>query len=245
MLMRKIVAASTLTSALACIFQPAHAGLPVSVVFDATATANQLQNYAQYVQQLAELKNQLTQLKATYDALNGLRNVGNLMSNDLMAQYLPPDYQQAYQALRSGQSGSLSGVSGTLNQIAAQNQSQSCAASNTNPANVASCNQAWQTMAMNQYVGQAGYAQAAANITKLGQFLNAITTAADPKSMMDLQARIQVEQIKMQNEQMKLQTVAMMQKADEAMQRSRDAQLTGQMLSNSTEIRWGANRNRN
>lgn len=219
----------------------ARAGFPVSVIFDATATQNQTMNYAQYVKQVMILQQQFTQLQQSYAAMNGLRNVGNLMNSDLTAQYLPPDYQAAYTALKNGQGGSLAGISGTLNQIVAANQAQSCAQTSANAATIRSCNQAWQTMSMNKYVGQAGYDQTARNISQLQQFVGAITSSTDPKSLQDLQARIAVEQVKMQNEQMKLQTVAMMQRADEDLARARNAQTTQRALMAPMEMRWGPN----
>ena len=224
-----------------CAAGTAQAGMPVSVIFDATATTNQAANIAQYVKQVEMLKQQYDQLQQTYNALNGLRNTGNLLNNNLLAQYLPADYQQALAALKSGQAGSLSGISGSLNQIAASNQAQSCSASYSDPASVAKCNQAWQTLAMNKYVGQAGYAQSAANIAQLQQFVGAITTTSDPKALQDLQARIHLQAIKQQEEATKLQTVAMMQKADDDMRRARDAQSTQQAITAPMNMRWGAN----
>ncbi|MES3022789.1 MAG: type IV secretion system protein [Pseudomonadota bacterium] len=223
----------------------ANAGVPVSVVFDATATANQMVNIAEYAKQVALLKQQYTQLQQTYTALNGLRDVGTLMNKDLSAQYLPPDLQKAFTALKNGEGGSLAGISGTLNQIAASNQARSCAESSTNAASIRACNQAWQTLSLNKYVGQAGYDQTANNINKLQQFVGAITSSSDPKSLQDLQARIAVEQVKMQNEQMKLQTVAMMQRADEDLARARNAQTTQQAVLAPMVLRWGSSRVRN
>lgn len=219
----------------------ASAQYPVSVTFDATASTNQAANIAQYVKQVAVLTQQYTQLQQTYNTLNGLRNVGNLMNNELLSQYLPPDLQKAFTALKNGQGGSLAGISGTLNQIVASNQARSCAESSTNAATIQSCKQTWQTLAMNKYVGQAGYDQTASNISKLQQFVGAITTSSDPKSLQDLQARIAVEQVKMQNEQMKLQTIEMMQRADEDLARARNAEATQQALMAPMEIRWGPN----
>jgi type IV secretion system protein VirB5 len=223
----------------------ASAQYPVSVVFDATASINQTANIAQYAKQVAVLGQQYTQLQQTYSSLNGLRNVGNLMNNALLTQYLPPDLQKAFMALKNGQGGALGGISGSLNQIAASNQAQSCAQTSVNAATIRSCNQAWQTMSMNKFVGQAGYDQTASNIKNLQQFVGAITTSSDPKSLQDLQARIAVEQVKMQNEQMKLQTVAMMQRADEDLARARNAQTTQQALMAPMEMRWGPNAGHN
>ncbi len=223
----------------------AKAQVPVTITSDVPATIFQNANYAQYVKQVLTLQQQYAQLQQTFNTMNGLRSIGNLMNNDLLAQYLPADYQKAYQALKSGQAGSLSGISGTLNQIAASNQAQTCSSRYTDPAAVAACNQEWQTLSMNKYVGQAGYDQTASNIGKLQQFVNSITSTSDPKALQDLQGRIAVEQVKMQNEQMKLQTVAMMQKADEDLTRAHNSETTQQSLSAPMNTRWGANANNN
>lgn len=232
-------------AALICAAGFACAAQPVTVLFDATASANQAVNIAQITKQVVLLQQQYAQLQQSYNTLNGLRNVGNLMNSDLLAQYLPADYQKAYTALKNGQGGSLASISGSLNQIAAANQAQSCARSSADPVSIQSCNQAWQTLSMNKYVGQAGYDQTASNISKLQQFVGTITSTSDPKSLQDLQARIAVEQVKMQNEQMKLQTVAMMQRADEDLARARNAQTTQQALMAPMNMRWGANAGNN
>ena len=228
-----------------CAVATAQAALPVTVDADFTASTNQAVNIVQYVKQVAMLEQQYQQLQQTYNTLNGLRNTGNLLNNNLLAQYLPADYQRALAALKSGQGGSLSGISGSLNQIAASNQAQSCSASYSDPAAVAKCNQVWQTLAMNKYVGQAGYAQSAANIAQLQQFVGAITTTSDPKALQDLQARIHLQAIKQQEEATKLNTIAMMQKADEDMTRARNAQSTQQAITAPMNMRWGANAGNN
>ena len=55
----------------------------------------------------------------------------------------------------------LAGISGTLNQIAASNQAKPCAQTYVDPQAIANCNAQWQALAMNKYVGQAGYDQSA------------------------------------------------------------------------------------
>jgi hypothetical protein len=137
-------------AALICAAGFARAAQPVTVLFDATASANQAVNIAQITKQVVLLQQQYAQLQQSYNTLNGLRNVGKLMNNDLLAQYLPADYQKAYTALKNGQGGSLAGISGSLNQIAAANQAQSCARSSADPASIRACNQAWQTLSMNE-----------------------------------------------------------------------------------------------
>ncbi|QOU76440.1 Type IV secretion system protein virB5 (plasmid) [Janthinobacterium sp. HH102] len=210
------------------------AQIPVTdVAMNSQTVANQAANLAKYVEQLSQLKMQLDQAKTTYNSISGLRNIGSMMKNDLLKQYLPADYQKAYDLLKAGKAGSLSGISGSLNEIAASYQAKECDANTT-----ASCKKAWQTLAMNQFVGEQGYKQAAQNIANLEAFVNKIGTSPDPKSLQDLQARIAVEQVKMQNEQIKLQTLQMTQKAQEDMQRRNSHDRSQQMLQTETQIRF-------
>jgi len=167
-----------------------------------------------YVDQIKKMKEQYDQLKGTYDSMNGLRNVGDLLNNQLLTQYIPKDYQGALGALRSGSSGGFDGISGSLMDIIRAHQARTCADTSTNIVARKSCEQDWQTLALQKNIGDMGYKQAATNIDNLQTFVNSIKTSTDPKSLQDLQARIGVEQVRMANEAIKLQTIAMMDEAD-------------------------------
>lgn len=215
----------------------AQAQIPVTdAVMNSQTIANQAANIAKFVEQITQLKAQLEQSKQMYNSLSGLRDVNNLLRNDLLAQYLPRDYKAAYDALKSGRNGDMAGVSGSLNQIAASAQARACESQPRGQS--AACKSAWQTMAMNQYVGEEGYRQSARNIQNLEQFVNKIGSSPDAKTVQDLQARIAVEQVKLQNEQIKLQTIQMMQKAEEDMRLQNQHDNTQQMLRTSTPIRF-------
>lgn len=184
---------------------------------------------AKYSEQIIQMKQQLDQSWQLYNQLNGLRNVGSLMNDRLVQQTLPPDFVAAYNALRSGRTGSLSGISGSLSEIQKMYQSGDCSKYPTSSTRAA-CEEKWRDNAMNQYIGEAGYQQAARNIQELQTFVDAIRTSPDPKTLQDLQARISVEQIKLQNEQMKLNTVLQMQKARDEMNRTNAIENTVNML---------------
>ena len=222
----------------ASIIGSAQAQIPVTDgAAIATAQANSAAAIAKYVEQIVQLKAQLDQAKMMFDNLNGLRNIGGLMQNQLLSQYLPPDFQQAYNALKSGQGGSMAGVSGSLNQIASMYQAQNCNQYATAQAQ-AGCRSAWQTYSMNQYIGEQGYQQSAQNIQNLQSFVDSIKQSPDAKSMQDLQARISVEQVKLQNEQLKLQTVQMMMKAQEDRRKQNASDNTVRMLQGNGAIRF-------
>ncbi|HGO6073765.1 TPA: type IV secretion system protein [Burkholderia cepacia] len=214
----------------------AHAQVPVT---DGLGLVQWAQSVATAAQQLVQLENQLTQLQSTYNAISGIRNISDLLHNNLLAQYIPADYQAAYQLLRQGSSASsLSGISGTLNQIAQQAQLMNCSQSGGTTAGTAACNRAWQTASMNQYVGQAGYDNAAQNIANLQSFLQSIQSTPDPKAMQDLQARIALEQVKQQNEATKLTTIKMMQDAQDRMDRLNASAAANAVLTQGSGVRF-------
>jgi type IV secretion system protein VirB5 len=217
---------------LVCVFHgAAHAQIPVT---DALGLQQQLAQVAQWTKQIAAMKQQYEQLKNTFESLNGLRDIGGLMKNELLAQALPTEFQDAYNLLKSGQGGNLAGISGTLNQIVSKYQAQGC----QNQTASELCKQAWQALSMNQFVAETGYNQAAKNIQNLENFVNAIKQAPDQKSINDLAARIQVEQVKMQNEAIKLQTVQLMQKAQDDIRRQNQAESTNKSLQSNGFIRF-------
>src|SRR5271155_1248779 len=69
-------------------------GIPV---FDATNTAQAIQQVQQGVQQLQQLKAQLDQAQQLYGSLNQISNIGDvaqLLGNPTLRQYLPPEFSQ-------------------------------------------------------------------------------------------------------------------------------------------------------
>lgn len=211
-------------------------GMPVyDNAMNIQTASNQAANIAKYIQQIVELKNQLEQAKLLYSKLNGLRDVGGIMRNELLAQTLPPDYQKAYNSLKNGNN--LAGISGSLNAIVKQYATQDCAVNNSGMA-LKNCQIKQRQNALDQYVGEEGYRQSAKNIANLENFVNSIKSSSDPKSLQDLQARIQTEQVRIQNEQVKLQTIAMMQDAQKKIQEQNQSENTQKMLKPSKPIQF-------
>jgi type IV secretion system protein VirB5 len=189
------------------------AQIPVTVTSDIPATIHQLETIAKWSEQLDGMSRQLEQMRQVYGTLQGGRNLGNLLGNDLSNQYLPQDYVAAANALRSG-GGSFSGISGSLTDIVRANQLRSCAELNSDAAMRTACNQQWQQLALQKQVGDMGYRKASENIRNLQTYVQSINSSPDVKAINEIQARIQVETVRMQNEQIKLSTIQAMEEAD-------------------------------
>lgn len=197
-------------------------GIPV---IDVANLANSIQNIVKWSQQLQQMSAQLDEQKKQFDSLNGLRNVGKLLKNDLLSQYIPMDYQAAVNQLLDGGEGGFSGISGSISSIVNSHQIVNCETLNSEDFFVDQCKKHWKKLALNRNIGELGYKKASQNIANLQSFVSAITSSTDPKSLQDLQARIAVEQVKMQNEKMKLDTIRIMEEADQKLrtQQANDA----------------------
>ena len=195
-----------------------HAQIPVTVTSDLPATINQIETIAKWGEQLSSMSKQLDQMKQVYGTLQGMRNLGSLMNNDLLTQYLPQDYVGAVQALKNSGGGSFAGISGSVNDIIRANQLRSCAELNSDPAMRTTCTQQWQQLALQKQIGDMGYRKASDNIRNLQTFVGSINSSTDQKAISEVQARIQVETVRMQNEQIKLSTIQAMEEADRRLQ---------------------------
>ncbi|RYX88828.1 MAG: P-type DNA transfer protein VirB5 [Comamonadaceae bacterium] len=195
----------------------ARAQIPVTVTSDLPAVMNQIETIMKWTEQLKSMDKQLDQMKQVYGTLQGNRNLGSLLSNDLLTQYLPQDYVSAVQSLKNG-GGSFAGISGSLNDIVRANQLRTCAELNGDPQMRSACGRQWQQLALQKQIGDMGYRKAAENIRNLQSFVQSINSSTDQKAISEVQARVQVETVRMQNEQIKLSTIQAMEEADRRLQ---------------------------
>lgn len=195
-----------------------HAQIPVTVTSDVPATINQVETIAKWMEQLSAMSKQLDQMKQLYGTLQGARNMGSLLNNDLLKQYLPEDYIAATRAMQN-HGGAFAGVSGALDDIVRASQLHSCAQLNADPAMRLRCTQQWQQLALQKHIGDLGYRKAAENIRNLQTFVGSINASTDQKAIAEVQARIQVETVRMQNEQIKLTAIQAVQEADRQLRR--------------------------
>jgi type IV secretion system protein VirB5 len=191
----------------------ARAQIPVTVTSDVPAMINQIETIAKWAEQLSAMQQQLGQLRQLYGTLQGVRNLGSLMNDELLVQYLPTDYADAVRALRDG-SGSLAGISGSLDDIVRSAQLRSCVELHADPVMRTRCTDSWRQLALQKHIGDAGYRKAADNIRRLQDFVRSVNGSTDQKAISELQARIQIETVRMQNEQIKLSTIQAMEEAD-------------------------------
>ena len=197
---KKTVSVAAAAAALAFTAIPANAFLG----FGGSNIAKETTQIASWIAQYAQMVQEYNQLVEEYRSLNGIRGMASLVNNPQLRRYLPDEYNnilsQGYgdwQALRTA----LDNPVGSSNlQKLRRDQ-----------------------LAIDEAMALESYKQASRRFGDIQVLLDKINDASipDAKDMVDLQARIQAEQVMMQNESSK---IAMMKNLQEIQQRKMTAQ---------------------
>ena len=189
-------------------------------VIDVAAIGQLASQAATLGQQLSEMKNQVTQLKNTYDSLNGSRGLGTIMNNPALRNYLPQDWQNVYDSVKQGGYAGLSGTAKTLyTQIY-----DSCKHITVDDQRLA-CESSAVKGAQDKGFALDAYSKAQDRMTQIDQLMAKVNDTQDPKAIAELQARIATEQANIQNEQTKIQMYAMVAAAEDKVQQQQHREM--------------------
>ena len=172
-------------------------------VVDVGAIAQLLQQYETLKQQLTTAENSLSQAQAQYQSITGGRGMQNLLSGT-NRNYLPSDWSQIVAAINrtgAGFNALSAGIQTSLTANAILTSQQMAALP---PAQRNQVQAARNSAATLQAVSQQALTTTSSRFASLQQLINTIGSASDEKAILDLQARIQAEQVMLQNESTKL-----------------------------------------
>jgi type IV secretion system protein VirB5 len=185
---------SLLFSCLLCLTLDIHAqGIPV---FDAKGVAQALETVSQ-------LKQQLSTLQQQYNAIIGTRNLGDILNNPALRQYLPSDWANIYDQVKSGKYQGISGAATAIKDM------EKLYSNNTGQQRV------YDTVATNKAMTQEAYKNAMARLDNIQSLMQKINTTQDTKAAADLQNRLSAENAMIQNEQTRLNLMFQLQQAEE------------------------------
>lgn len=205
---RRAICAAATGGALFLCAVPVSAQIPV---IDATGIAKQIEQITELKNQLETAKSQLTQLQSLHGSLNKLTSMGDiaaLLSNPAVRQALPKDFGQIEAALK----GQGSGVLGSRAETYARDNEVYARAGDDFYA--AESRRAQHANAGQVSVAQQVYEAASKRMDGLEDLRRQIGQSEDPKTTLDLQARIGSESAQLQNELLKMQALAMLQQAE-------------------------------
>lgn len=202
---------------------PSMAQIPVTDVAHITTNVmNHVEDIAKYVEQITELKNQLDQMKQQYAAITGSRNLGEILNDSKFKSYLPSDWQNVYDSVRTG---GYSGLSGTGKSIYdATKKYDSCQHIKIEDEQIA-CEARSIKAAQDKAFAVDAFDRSKDRLTQIEQLMSRINSTEDPKAIAELQGRIAAEQAMIQNEATKLQMFQMIAAADEQIQRQQQREL--------------------
>lgn len=187
------------------------------VVYDPTQAAHVAEQIEQGLEQINKLKEQLktaqeqlgqlTDLNAGFNQITDVGELAKALKDPGVTRYLPENF--------SDYSGSLNGLLKTNTDGFAQRYDhyETTSISPGNEFYYDELKRQKQETYTDMSVGQAVYDTASKRITELEKLRDRLNTAATPKEVMDLQARIQAESALLQNEVLRMQGLSMVQAA--------------------------------
>ena len=179
-------------------------------VFDGASIIQQIQQFEQGAQQLLALQQQLTQAQQLYGSLNKITNmadVASILNNPAIRQVLPPDFASVEGLL----TGKGTGAAGASQQSLLQGNT-----TYTSPGNdfyASALQSRANATAGSQALAQQMYDASTARIAGIDQLRQQISVSQDPKTTMDLTARLSAESSFLQADTLRMQALRMVQQA--------------------------------
>lgn len=192
---------------------PANAtGVPVvDALLNTQTQTNQAANIAKYIEQIAQLKSQLDQMKQQYESITGTRNLGEILNNPAFQNYLPQEWQDVYSKV---QNGGYKGLTGSAALIRTGNQLFDTCAKKTG-ADKTLCERSASKAAQDKAFAVEAFDKAKDRWDQIAGLMRQINSTTDPKAIAELQARINAEGAAIQNEQTKMQLFALASQAED------------------------------
>ena len=172
-------------------------GIPV---FDAASMTNALNT-------IAQLRQQLDQLKSLQSQFEGVRSMGSLLNRPELRNMLPTDWQQVYDDVKNGR---LEGVSDQLSRL---EDSESVRGTQGELDELRK--RKWEQALSNKVMSENAYKASIQRLNNLEELGRKINTTQDAKAAIDFMSRMQQEQALVQNEAARMQLMSMLQQSEE------------------------------
>lgn len=193
---------------------PAFAGIPVSVLVDVPAIVNQVKTMAQWANQYQQMVSQIQGLQRQYDAMTGLRNLGQIMNNPALRNYLPEEWAGIYSQLQTGSYPSITGRANTI-----------FTSEGFNSAAVGGQKRQQDVMVANKAMTMEAYKATEHRLQNINALMVQANAQQDAKGAADLANRMAAEQAMIQNEQVRLNLLVQLQAVEKQLadeQRARE-----------------------
>jgi type IV secretion system protein VirB5 len=196
-------------------------GIPV---FDA-------QNVIQAIATVAQLEQQVQQEIQIYQSTVGTRGFGALLSNPVVANSLPSNWQSVYMAV---QKGGYAGLTGSAQALRSASEIYNCADQAGVDQRV--CQRALNKPFQDKAFGMQAYQTELQELNQIQSLMQQIDVTQDPKGVAELQARIQSENTVVGNEMTKLQLFRMLAETEDRLVSEQQSELVLSRAGNTTRL---------
>lgn len=192
-------------------------GIPV---VDVAGLAQAVQQVLQAKTQIENQISQIKQMEADYKAITGSRNLGQLFNNPALRNYLPENYSNLYDAIKSGNNAQMSQA---LDSLARQEKGYAAQKNGK---------QRYETQ---QLLNKATSVQAleaqSKRLDNIQSLMSQINMATDAKAAQDLANRLSIEQASIQTEQTRINLMMQLNRANlELAKQQRDQESVNTLL---------------
>ncbi|MBN8491025.1 MAG: type IV secretion system protein [Burkholderiales bacterium] len=196
--------------------------------------ANLAQTVQQVINDITKINNQvqqITQLQAQLNSINGMRKLGNVFNSPLLHNYVPP---QAFKLVNAVQTSGYAGLGGTGKLLRDAGMVYNCA----DLAGTArtDCQAALAQPYQHKGLLQDAMSSAANRLAQIQSLMDQINATTDQKSVQEIQARIGAENALLAHEASQIQMLQGMADSEERIARSRDRERQYQMLGRAGRI---------
>jgi len=196
--------------------------------------ANLIQTIVQVLNDITEISNQvqqITQLQDQLSSMNGIRNLGNILNNPLLKNYVPAE---AYTVLNAVDAAGYAGLNATAKTLRDAGMVYNCldragAARTTCQASLA---QPYQHKGLLQDAMKS----ASGRLNQINGLMNQINATSDQKAVQEVQARIGAENALLAHEVSQVQMLQGMADSEERIARSRERERQYEMLGRTGKV---------
>lgn len=200
----------------------AHAqGIPV---FDA-------QDVAQGIATVLQLEQQVQQEIQIYQSTVGTRGFGALLTNPVVANSLPSNWQGVYTAV---QNGGYAGLTGRAQALRSASEIYNCEDQSGIDQQV--CQRALNKPFQDKVFGQQAYQTELQELKQIQSLMQQIDVTQDPKGVAELQARIQTETTAVGDEMTKLQLFRMLADTEDRLVAEQQSELVLSRAGNTVRL---------
>jgi type IV secretion system protein VirB5 len=196
-------------------------GIPV---FDA-------QNVAQAIATVLQLEQEVQQEIQIYQSTVGTRGFGALLTNPVVANSLPSNWQGVYTAV---QNGGYAGLTGSAQALRSASEIYNCEDQAGIDQQV--CQRALNKPFQDKAFGQQAYQTELQELNQIQSLMQQIDVTQDPKGVAELQARIQTETTAVSDEMTKMQLFRMLADTEDRLVAEQQSELVLSRAGNTVRL---------